>query len=95
MGTEIYYFSGTGNSLVIARNIAEKTKGTIISIPSVMNKESIESDADVIGIVFPIYYATNDAVFRLSLGDLSRNWKTSVQSTFLQSAHTDTCLVQQ
>jgi flavodoxin len=49
LNTEIYYFSGTGNSLVVARNIAEKTKGTLIAIPSVMDKENIESDADVIG----------------------------------------------
>jgi ferredoxin len=60
INTEIYYFSGTGNSLIAARNIAEKTKGTLIAIPSVIGKENIKTDADVIGIVFPIYYATND-----------------------------------
>jgi len=53
---EIYYFSGTGNSLVVARDIAEKMNGNLISIPSVMDKESITTDADVIGIVFPVYY---------------------------------------
>jgi len=57
MNTKIYYFSGTGNSLVVARDIAEKTNGKLISIPSLMNKESIETDADVIGIVFPVYMA--------------------------------------
>ena len=30
--------------------------GTLISIPSVIDKESITTDADVIGIVFPVYY---------------------------------------
>ncbi|MGZ7095616.1 MAG: EFR1 family ferrodoxin [Methanobacterium sp.] len=53
---EIYYFSGTGNSLIVARDIAEKIEGNLISIPSVMDKERITTDADVIGIVFPIYY---------------------------------------
>jgi len=53
---EIYYFSGTGNSLVVARDIAGKMDGNLISIPSVMDKESITTDADVIGIVFPVYY---------------------------------------
>jgi len=53
--TVIYYFSGTGNSLVIARDIAGKTNGKLISIPSVMGKESIKTDADMIGIVFPVY----------------------------------------
>ncbi len=60
MRTEIYYFSGTGNSLATARSIAEKTNAALIAIPSVMDKESIESDADAIGIVFPVLYATND-----------------------------------
>lgn len=54
--TEIYYFSGTGNSLVVARDIAEKMEGDLISIPSVIDKESITTDADIIGIVFPVYY---------------------------------------
>jgi ferredoxin/flavodoxin len=56
MSTEIYYFSGTGNSLVVARDIAQKLKGELISIHSVMDTEMITTDADVIGIVFPIYY---------------------------------------
>jgi flavodoxin len=57
MSTEIYYFSGTGNSLVVARDIAEKTKGKLISIPAVMGKQSIRTDADNIGIVFPCHLA--------------------------------------
>lgn len=57
MSTEIYYFSGTGNSLAVARDIAEKIKGTLISIPSVMDKQSIKTEADNIGIVFPCYLA--------------------------------------
>jgi len=57
MITEIYYFSGTGNSLVVARDIAGKINGKLISIPSVMDKDSITTDADVVGIVFPVYHA--------------------------------------
>ena len=55
MCTEIYYFSGTGNSLAIARDIAEKVNGKLISIPSIIDKDIIETKADVIGIVFPVY----------------------------------------
>jgi flavodoxin len=58
MSTEIYYFSGTGNSLAVARDIAEKINGKLIPIYSVIEKEDIETDADTIGIVFPVYYAT-------------------------------------
>lgn len=56
MTTDIYYFSGTGNSLAIARGIAEKTGGTLISIPSVMDNESISIDTEVTGVVFPVYH---------------------------------------
>ncbi len=56
MSTEIYYFPGTGNSLAVAREIGEKTNGKLISIPSVIDKERINTEADVIGIIFPVYY---------------------------------------
>ena len=56
MSTEIYYFSGTGNSLVVAREIARKTKGTLISVPTVIRNQSIKT-ADSVGVVFPSYMA--------------------------------------
>ena len=55
MSTEIYYFSGTGNSLVVARDIAEKINGKIIPIVSMLDQEIINTNADVIGFVFPIH----------------------------------------
>lgn len=58
MSTEIFYFSATGNSLAVARDIALKTNGKLTPIPSMMDKESIKTDADVVGIVFPVYYAS-------------------------------------
>ena len=57
MSTEIYYFSGTGNSLAVAREIAKKLKATLISIPTAMDKPSIKTNANSIGIVFPTYLA--------------------------------------
>lgn len=62
MGAEIYYFSGTGNSLAVARDINQGLNGKLISIKSIINKESINSKADVIGIVFPIYYEPQGGV---------------------------------
>ena len=52
---EIYYFSGTGNSLATARMINEQTteKSKIISIPSVGGKAVIKSDR--VGFVFPVF----------------------------------------
>jgi ferredoxin len=60
MNIELYYFSGTGNSLYISKKISEKLDVKLISIPSIMNKSAIESEAEVIGIVFPVYFAINN-----------------------------------
>lgn len=59
MKVEIFYFTGTGNSLALAKDIVEKTKGNLVSIASQMEKETVKSDADLLGIVFPVYYASN------------------------------------
>jgi ferredoxin len=55
MSTEIYYFSGTGNSLSVARDIAETTNGKLIPVASLVKQETISTNAEVIGIVFPVY----------------------------------------
>ena len=52
---EVYYFSGTGNSLAVARDIAEKLNAKLIPVASMVDQESIYIGADVIGVVFPIY----------------------------------------
>ena len=56
MSGEVYYFSGTGNSLAVARDIAVKINGDLIPIASVVDQESIRTDAEMVGIVFPVYY---------------------------------------
>jgi ferredoxin len=58
----IYYFSGTGNSLAVARDIAGKIDARLVSIPSVMEQESISFEADVVGIVFPAYHVVYDGL---------------------------------
>ena len=55
MSTEIYYFSGTGNSLSVARDIAETTNGKLIPVAPLVKQETISTNAEVIGIVFPVY----------------------------------------
>jgi len=62
MSTEIFYFSGTGNSLAVARDIAGKLNVHLIPISSVMDKDKIATDADMIGIVFPVYHAVFDGI---------------------------------
>jgi len=61
---EVYYFSGTGNSLVLAKLVAERLGGDLIPIASVVDRERIEPVADVIGIVFPVYYADAPNIVR-------------------------------
>lgn len=47
----IFYYTGTGNSLAIAKQLG----GELVSIPKIMNSKDLSFKADVIGIVFPIY----------------------------------------
>ena len=56
MSIEIYYFSGTGNSLYVAKDIAANTGGNLLPIASIVNKHVINIDSEVTGIVFPVYY---------------------------------------
>lgn len=70
MRTEIYYFSGTGNSLAVAKDIAEKTGGILIPIASLLDKKMITTDADVIGIIFPVYYGDPPIIIKEFAGKL-------------------------
>ena len=47
----VFYFTGTGNSLYISKQIEEKP----ISIPQIMRQNALEFAADSIGIVAPVY----------------------------------------
>lgn len=54
MNTKIYWFSGTGNSLAVAKGIAEKMPDAeLIPIAEAVNRPQVA--ADVIGIVCPVY----------------------------------------
>lgn len=56
MKTDIYYFSGSGNSLNIAQNLSSKMEHSkIISIPHAINN-STKITGEIIGIVCPIYF---------------------------------------
>ena len=57
MTTEVYYFSGTGNSLAVAREIAKGLSGKLLSIPAVARTQQVEPRADCFGLVFPAYLA--------------------------------------
>lgn len=50
----VLFFTGTGNCLYIARQLAGKD-GEIISIPQLMKNKHYDIEADEIGLVYPIY----------------------------------------
>lgn len=56
MNAVIYYFTGTGNSLKIARDLSrELDQAEVISIPDVMDADEVNPRASVIGLVYPVY----------------------------------------
>ncbi len=60
MKTTIYYFSGTGNSLAVSKDIARELNSrsndtAILPIAKLCSRKSIKIEADTIGIVFPVY----------------------------------------
>jgi ferredoxin/flavodoxin len=58
MTTRIYYFTGTGNSLAIAKDLANGLDSTLINIASLDHETSIRPAGDVIGIISPVYHGT-------------------------------------
>lgn len=55
MKSVIYYYTGTGNSLWVARTLAAELGDTeLISIPAVKS-EAVKTEAESLGIVFPVY----------------------------------------
>ncbi|MHB8157283.1 MAG: EFR1 family ferrodoxin [Desulfocucumaceae bacterium] len=55
MSTEIYYFTGTGNSLQVAKDIAAGLEDTSLHAINASSAAGTKSSAAVIGLVFPVY----------------------------------------
>ena len=59
MSTEIYYFSGTGNSLHVARELQHRIPGsTLTPIVRLLGRDAIKTSADTVGLVFPNFCLT-------------------------------------
>ena len=50
----IFYFTGTGNCLYIARQLAGEN-AELLSIPQMVKRGKYDFEADEIGLVYPIY----------------------------------------
>ena len=59
MSTEIYYFSGTGNSLFVAKELQKRLpESVLIPMVSLMEGRSIQTKGKTIGLVFPVHALT-------------------------------------
>lgn len=54
------YFSATGNNLYIAKKLG----GTLLSIPQLIKNGEYDIEDDVVGIVFPVFYANSPRIVR-------------------------------
>lgn len=55
---EIYYFSGTGNSLYVAKELQKRIPETkLIPMVSLLDRDIVKSVSDTVGFVFPIHLA--------------------------------------
>lgn len=68
---DIFYFTATGNSLVVARTIAEQLQGTIHSLPKIVKDKRLEWTSDAVGFVFPTYNGCIPAYVRQCLDQLT------------------------
>jgi ferredoxin len=58
MNTQIYYFSGTGNSLYVAKKIQEKLGDTeLIQMTATLYEKPVAIAAETLGFVFPVYFS--------------------------------------
>lgn len=65
MPVDLFYFSGTGNSLHIARELQKRLPQTrIIPIAALLGRRMVKTDADTVGFVFPVYFMTLPAPVR-------------------------------
>lgn len=68
---EIYYFSGTGNSLHVARELQKRIpEANLIPMLSLLNQDVIEIKGETVGLVFPVYLTTVPAPVRTFLQKL-------------------------
>ncbi|HEX3048635.1 MAG TPA: EFR1 family ferrodoxin [Bacillota bacterium] len=72
MKTTLYYFSGTGNSLAVAKELAENLPETVnlLPIPKYERGKRTEVDGDILGVVFPCYFQSIPDTVRSFLRNL-------------------------
>lgn len=79
----IFYFSSTGNSIVVAKKVAERTHDTYIPISLANGLEEIPIADDRLGIISPVYHATfNETGVPYIVEDVIRKLK-DIKNTYV------------
>ena len=71
MKRTVFYFSGTGNSLCAARELAGRLNAGLVPIAAFREMETVKCDTDSIGLVFPVYYSDAPVIVQEFIGKLS------------------------
>ena len=79
MSDAIYVYTGTGNSLQIAKEISERLGCDVVNIPDLPDGKVDVSGFDRVGFVFPVHYyqaplPVRDAVSRMSFREDQEVW---------------------
>ena len=65
MSNIIFYFTGTGNCLTVARNIADKIENTkVVSIVDTMKEKKVDLSYERVGFVFPVYFLSIPSIVK-------------------------------
>lgn len=67
----IYYFSGTGNSFVVAKDIAVGLNSDLVSIPKKILSKRYIIESEVVGFVFPDYHSDIPNIVKRFLKNIS------------------------
>jgi Pyruvate/2-oxoacid:ferredoxin oxidoreductase delta subunit/flavodoxin len=71
MSTEIYYFSGTGNSLHAAKELQARIPETKLTpIVSLLHGDTVKARAETVGLVFPQYASSTPKIVDRFIGRL-------------------------
>lgn len=57
---KILYYTSTGNNLYISKRLG----GDLLSIPQLMKNNEFYIEDDIVGIVFPVFFATSPITLR-------------------------------
>jgi ferredoxin/flavodoxin len=71
MAGTVFYFTGTGNSLAIARTLADRLDLKHVNIASLNHTQAIAPEAGIMGIIAPVYHGTLPLILTRFIDKLS------------------------